>query len=76
MPKFTFICEHESEEGYGGRTNTVDFQAESWDEVVAEMTDFLHGCGYVFKGELQMVQPETTDPYQHTKSFFDTSRNR
>ena len=71
MPNFVFVCEHEAEEDYPGRRNMVEFSAESWDEVVNEMTDFLRGCGYQFKGQLEMAQPE-----EHSKHFYDTTRNR
>lgn len=73
MPNFTFVCEHEPEDDFPGRRNTVEFTAETWDEVVAEMTDFLRGCGYQFKGELQMVQPEEQ---KHSEWYFDFDRNR
>ena len=72
MPKFTFICEHEAEEGFGGRVNSVGIEAETWNEVISEMTDFLHACGYQFKGELEMVEQETA----HSEFYFDISRNR
>lgn len=79
MPKFVFVCEHEAEAGFGARTNMVEFTADTYDEVISEMTDFLRGCGYQFKGELQLVKPETTctpSNCQHSAFYFDTMRNR
>ena len=81
MPKFYFKCTHEAEEGFAERTNTVSFEAETWDEVTSEMTDFLHACGYEFKGELEMVNQETAVECggagcKHSSFFFDFDRNR
>lgn len=83
MPKFLFVCELESDEDYPGRRNSVEFEADTWDEVVVEMNDFLHGCGYQFKGQLEMVQEETTmtepacggSTCAHSMFFFDAERN-
>lgn len=71
MPKFVFVCEHEAEEDFPARRNSVEFSAETWDDVVAEMTSFLRGCGYQFKGELDMIEPE-----EHSQFFYDFDRNR
>lgn len=77
MPNFTFICETypDLKDGYPGRRNVVEFSAETWPEVVDEMTDFLRGCGYHFSGELQMVD-EGSEMEKHSKYYFDFDRNR
>lgn len=76
MPNFTFICENypDLKDGYPGRRNVVEFSAETWPDVVSEMTDFLRGCGYQFKGELQMVEEDESE--KHSKYYFDFDRNR
>lgn len=75
MPIFTFACEHTDENGLTNRMNTVEFSADTWPEVVDEMTDFLRGCGYHFSGELQMVDEES-EIEKHSKYYFDFDRNR
>lgn len=67
MSNFTFICDQ------GGVENTTTFECETWDEAVENFELFLRGAGFVFSegATLQMVEPE-----QHSKSYFDTQRNR
>ena len=67
MSKFTFHCDQ------AGLENTMTFECETWDEAVENFVLLLRGVGFVFSAEatLQMVEPE-----QHSKSYFDTQRNR
>lgn len=75
MPNFKFICENTSDNENIDRRNVVEFTAETWSEVVDEMNDFLRGCGYVFKGELGIVDAESST-CEHSKYFYDFDRNR
>ena len=58
MPKFTFICQHEADEFSGFRENRVTFEAETYEDVLAEVTEFLRGSGYYFKGSVDIVDYE------------------
>lgn len=69
MPKFKFECQQETADEFT-RVNTVEFYAETWDEVLPEVTAFLRGCGYSFKGEVEMVEPS------HSNYYYDVDRNR
>lgn len=71
MPKFKFECEHEADENFPGRINCVEFYAETWDEVLPEMTTFLKACGYTFKGEVEIVEP-----ISHSCHYYNVDRNR
>lgn len=59
MPKFTFICEHES--AFTGKPLskvTVECNRDRLDHVLEDIEDFLAGCGYVIDGDLQIVDSE------------------
>jgi hypothetical protein len=85
MSKFTFTCTIED------RVNTLSFEAESHDMVIANMTDFLRGCGYIFDGYLDIVPDEFAPTYTanfevstvednsadvHNEHYYDTERNK
>jgi len=44
--KYKFICS--PEDGETGATNTVEFSAEIWDDVLSYVKPFLQGAGFVF----------------------------
>ena len=57
MSKFTFICEEESMpfgDSFSSK-RTVEFSAETLNEVVSEFENFLRGCGFSFNGELDFI---------------------
>lgn len=54
MPKFTFICDHNDEDGPGPKL-TFDTERVTLDDVLFDFQDFLKGCGYVFDGEVSIV---------------------
>lgn len=59
MPRFTFICEHDSFRDGGLQSkNTYEFKGEGLMEVVEEFERFLKGSGYVFDGTLDFVNEE------------------
>ena len=47
MSKFTFICENED-----GVMNTLQFDAELWDDAVINFKQFLRGAGFFFDDEV------------------------
>lgn len=58
MPKFTFVCEHLNDDSTQvERRNTVEFTADTWYDVLAEVQDFLRGSGYYFDGDVTVVDP-------------------
>lgn len=63
MAKYTFICEHQGMNGSIERLNKVEFYAETWDEIVYEVNDFLRGSGFHFDGEVRMVQSEEEEDF-------------
>jgi hypothetical protein len=67
--RFTFTAEDEYEDGDYQRV-TKEFQAETWHEALAMFEEFLRGCGYVFEGQLDLVQEEKV----HIKSEFNVTR--
>jgi hypothetical protein len=62
----------------GTETNhTVSMQFEDiyLDSVISNFQDFLKGCGFVFSGELQIVEEEK-DGVIRSKHYYDLGRNR
>jgi hypothetical protein len=61
----------------GTETNhTVSMQFEDiyLDSVISNFQDFLKGCGFVFSGELQIVEEEK-DGVIRSKHYYDLGRN-
>ena len=56
--KFKLICEYGEDDKITHEFNTVYVG-----DVILRMQDFLKGCGYVFDGQLEIVDYETPDPY-------------
>ena len=55
MAKYTFICEEE----YGTPAKrTIEFNADSLDDILNEFEMFLRGSGFYFKGTLDVVPHE------------------
>ena len=73
MSKFTFICE----EGYGvPAKRTVEFEADSLSDVLAEVEMFLRGSGFYFHGTLDIVDEDdmvyqTVEPVKQKYDLFD-----
>ena len=55
MPKFTFICDHNDNLGKGP---VIKYETEHIhiDDVLFDFTDFLRGCGFVFSGNVDIVE--------------------
>lgn len=54
MPKFTFICDHNDELG-SGPVMTLETNQIQLHRVIEDFTLFLRGAGFVFDGELEIV---------------------
>lgn len=61
MSKYTLICEEDSFLISSTNKTTKEFEAESLDEILLNITQFLRGAGFCFDGDLQVVQPETEE---------------
>ena len=77
MSKFTFICE----ESYGvPAKRTVEFEADSLDQVLNEFEMFLRGSGFYFHGTLDIVDEDdmvyqTDGPVQQNFDFSNIPQN-
>lgn len=63
MPKFTFICEHEDLNGNDNSRITFELEKDSLFDVVEEFERFLRGSGFVFEGQLDVVDDESEEDY-------------
>lgn len=65
MPKFTFKCEHSRYNHYTGNTEgiastiTHESEEDSLNNILENFEMFLRGCGFYFKGRLDIVDEET-----------------
>ena len=60
MSKFTFICQEESLpfSDVVSSKRTVEFNADSLNQIVSEVEHFLRGCGFFFEGQLDFVNDD------------------
>ena len=61
MSKYTLICEEDSFLISSTSKTTKEFEAESLDEVLTNIAQFLRGAGFYLDGDLQVVQPEPNE---------------
>lgn len=77
MSKFTFVCE----ESYGvPAKRTVEFEADSLDQILNEFEMFLRGSGFYFRGTLDIVDEEdmffqTDEPEKQNFDFLSIPQN-
>ena len=76
MSKFTFICEDNAMPFSEGSVSkrTVEFDAYSLEDIIAEFELFLQGAGFRINGHIDIAANEELSG--HSKYFFDTDRNR
>jgi hypothetical protein len=48
---------------------TKEFQAVHLQDILAEFQYFLKGCGFEFKGDLGIIEEETTETFGHCGSW-------
>ena len=60
MSKFTFVCQEEEIPFVDtvSSKRTVEFSAETLEDVVSEFENFLRGCGFYFDGHLRIDDRE------------------
>ena len=67
MAKYTFICEEE----YGTPAKrTVEFEADSLNDILNEVEMFLRGAGFYFRGTLDVVPYDDEIGEEDTKFDF------
>ena len=77
MPKFKLICDHSCD--LDTHIVTHEFTADYLPEVLLNIDMFLKGAGYIYDGEVDIIEPEKqekTGCCQHNDYFYDTERNR
>lgn len=52
MNLFTFQCKS----GESSKITIIEFEAFTVEEVLEEVGNFLNGCGYVLKGDIEVVE--------------------
>lgn len=64
MSKFTFVCQEEPMPFAStiDTKRTVEFNADSLDQILNEFEHFLRGCGFFFQGQLDFIDDEK---YEH-----------
>ena len=71
MAKYTFICEQESDP-YADiveSKRTVEFYADSLNQILSEFETFLRGSGYHFDGNIDVVEEESYEEYRKESEF-------
>lgn len=56
MPKFTLVCDHSCD--LDTHVVSHQFNADTYWEVIEQFEMFLKGAGYVFDGQLDLVDPD------------------
>ena len=71
MTKYTFICEQDASP-YGEvveSKRTVEFYADSLNQILSEFETFLRGSGYHFDGNIDIVEEESYEEYREETQF-------
>jgi hypothetical protein len=73
MSKFTFVCQEESMPFVHSiqSKRTVEFNAETLDDILNEFEMFLRGAGFHFEGRLDIVNE---DDYIQPEEEFETTQ--
>ena len=78
MPKFTLVCDHSCDLDTHIVTHT--FNSDYLQDVIMNIDMFLKGAGYVYDGELDIINDtpvKTQEPIQnHSDHYYDINRNR
>ena len=66
MSKFTFVCQEESMPFVHSiqSKRTVEFNAETLDDILKEFEMFLRGAGFHFDGQLDIVNDEYEEEWK------------
>ena len=71
MAKYTFIYEHEPTpyDGTVATKRTVEFRADSLDQILPEFEHFIRGCSFIFNGNIDIVEDESYEEYRKETEF-------
>lgn len=76
MPNFKFVCEHRDFHTYDIDSKTiVETNKESLYDVIEEFERFLRGAGFVFEGQLDIVNEEAESTNQQHNDLFVSTDN-
>lgn len=75
MSKFTFICEDEPMPFATSvdAKRTVQFNSDSLGTIIEEFENFLRGCGFYFRGQLDFIDDDDSYIAADEQSNFDFS---
>ena len=84
MSKYSLVCQHSDLYGNVTTKHTLEFTEDSLNEVLQNMELFLRGCGFYFKGNLDIVPYEDqfrsedylTEMNDVPQDFFDNWLNK
>lgn len=78
MPRFKLICDHSCD--LDTHVITHEFTADYLPEVVMNIDMFLKGAGYMYDGQVDIVEnielSIPKDNVQHNDHYYDINRNR
>ena len=71
MAKYTFIYEHEPTpyDGTVESKRTVEFYADSLEQIFSEFESFLRGSGFNFNGVVDIVEEESYEEYREESKW-------
>lgn len=80
MSKFTLICEHDTSEMI---KNSYEFNSDFLPDVLMNIENFLRGCGFVFEGQLDIINEDAedaeeveTEEKENSIYYYDLNRNK
>ena len=74
MPKFKLICDHSCD--LDTHVVTHEFTADYLPDVLLNIDMFLRGAGYIFDGQVEVVEDNMVGDISHSDHYFDFDRNR
>jgi hypothetical protein len=78
MSKFTFVCQEESMPFVHSiqSKRTVEFNAETLDDILNEFEMFLRGAGFHFEGHLDFVNEDDFIQFENEEDDLEESKQR
>jgi hypothetical protein len=78
MSKFTFVCQEESMPFVHSiqSKRTVEFNAETLDDILNEFEMFLRGAGFHFEGHLDFVNEDDFIQFENEEDGLEESKQR
>lgn len=75
--KFKFTKTADDQSKFDSANLTMETSAVYLPDILKDFEDFLKGCGFVFEGSLEVVEPESNDAHAEEKesTFEDVLKN-